>query len=200
MRMRKSRSPREILSYFGDMMTAKKNSNKPRRNILSILQDIPTNGKTAVKEPHCAPAPKNTGRVPAKPPPDPSPRWLREQQPVYSTPKAALPKQPKSSRFSLKALFNTMKQKRMVILIPILFILLVFVLNRNFGILGISMAYSGRPNVSGVLYNEENPSAVIGNRVVYEGDKVADSIIVKIDRDSVEFERNGQRWTQKVKR
>ena len=54
--------------------------------------------------------------------------------------------------------------------------------------------------VNGIIYSLENPSAVVANQIVYEGDKVLGAAIVKINRDSVEFEMNGNKWTQKVQR
>ena len=55
-------------------------------------------------------------------------------------------------------------------------------------------------DVKSVLYSEDNPSAVIGSKIVHEGEKIRDVTIVKINRDSVEFEMNGKKWTQKVRR
>ena len=52
--------------------------------------------------------------------------------------------------------------------------------------------------VKSILYSEDNPSAVISGRIVHEGEKIQDASIIKISRDSVEFEMNGKRWTQKV--
>lgn len=59
---------------------------------------------------------------------------------------------------------------------------------------------TGEIIVRGILYSEDNPSAVIGRRIVYEGDEVSGATIVKINEDSVEFEMNGKRWRQKVRR
>ena len=52
--------------------------------------------------------------------------------------------------------------------------------------------------VKGILYSRSNPTAVIGSRIVREGGKVLKATVVKINKDSVEFEMNGKRWTQKV--
>ncbi len=52
--------------------------------------------------------------------------------------------------------------------------------------------------VSGIMYAEENPSAVIGYGIVHEGDTIDDVKVVKIHKDKVEFEKNGRRWTQRV--
>ncbi len=54
--------------------------------------------------------------------------------------------------------------------------------------------------VNGILYSEDEPSAVIGNRIVHEGDALRGINIVKIYKDKVEFEKNGKRWTQAVEK
>ncbi len=53
--------------------------------------------------------------------------------------------------------------------------------------------------VKGILYTEDKASAVIGNQIVHEGEKIRGVTVVKISKDSVEFEMNGKRWTQKVR-
>ena len=53
--------------------------------------------------------------------------------------------------------------------------------------------------VKGILYDEENPSVIIGIEILHEGDKVLGATIVKINKDNVEFEMNGKKWTQKAK-
>ena len=53
--------------------------------------------------------------------------------------------------------------------------------------------------VKGILYAEDKASAVIGNQIVHEGEKIRGVTVVKISKDSVEFEMNGKRWTQKVR-
>ena len=53
-------------------------------------------------------------------------------------------------------------------------------------------------SVRGILYSQDKPSAVIGNRIVHLNDKIDDATIVQIDRDFVIFEKNGKRWTKKV--
>ena len=54
--------------------------------------------------------------------------------------------------------------------------------------------------VRSIVYTEDNPSAIIGNRIVHEGDKILDVTIVKISRDSVEFKMDNKNWIQKVER
>ncbi len=53
--------------------------------------------------------------------------------------------------------------------------------------------------VRDIVYSKDKPSAVIGSKIVYVGDKINDITIVKINRDSIEFERNGDRWEQNVR-
>jgi hypothetical protein len=53
-----------------------------------------------------------------------------------------------------------------------------------FGVAGITLA--------GIVYSEDNPAAIIGTQVMHTGEKIGDVSIVKIDRNTVTFERNGQ--------
>lgn len=53
--------------------------------------------------------------------------------------------------------------------------------------------------VRDIVYSKDKPSAVIGSKIVYVGDVINDATITKIDRDSIEFEKNGERWEQKVR-
>jgi hypothetical protein len=46
--------------------------------------------------------------------------------------------------------------------------------------------------LTGIVYSEDNPAAIIGTQVMHTGEKIGDVSIVKIDRDTVTFERNGQ--------
>lgn len=68
------------------------------------------------------------------------------------------------------------------------------------GSAGITVAGDRANNliVKGIVYSEKSPSAVIGDQIVHEGDKISDVTILKINRDNVEFEINGKKWTQKV--
>ncbi len=52
--------------------------------------------------------------------------------------------------------------------------------------------------VTGILYSEDNPSAIIGGAIVKEGDMIDDVKVVKIRKNSVEFEKNGEKWTQEM--
>jgi type II secretory pathway component PulC len=52
--------------------------------------------------------------------------------------------------------------------------------------------------VKGISYSEDRRFAVIGTQTVQEGDTIEGATITKINRDSVEFERDGKKWTQRV--
>ena len=53
--------------------------------------------------------------------------------------------------------------------------------------------------VNGILYSEDNPSVVLDKDIVYEGQTVHDVKVVKVHKDKVEFEKDGNRWEQKLK-
>jgi len=52
--------------------------------------------------------------------------------------------------------------------------------------------------VTGIIYSNDKPSAVIGNSLVHEGDVLYGVKIVKINFNNVEFERNGLEWSQEL--
>ncbi|MHC4171679.1 MAG: hypothetical protein ACYTBX_01090 [Planctomycetota bacterium] len=54
-------------------------------------------------------------------------------------------------------------------------------------------------NIKSIVYSEDNPSVVIGNRIVHEGEKVLGATVVKINKDSVEFEMGEKKWKQNVR-
>lgn len=70
----------------------------------------------------------------------------------------------------------------------------------QFGSVTTQTTETGGLIVKGIVYSNDKPSAVIGNQIVHEGDKVLDVVIIKINENSVEFEANNKRWTQKVQR
>jgi len=57
---------------------------------------------------------------------------------------------------------------------------------------------SGRPAVSGIVYSEDNPCAVVNGRIVSNGEVVDGVTVVKINPNSVEFAAGDKKWTQKV--
>lgn len=52
--------------------------------------------------------------------------------------------------------------------------------------------------VKGIVYSEDNRSAVIGTQIVREGDTISNATVIKINKNSVEFEMDGKKWTQDV--
>ena len=52
--------------------------------------------------------------------------------------------------------------------------------------------------VKGITYSEDRKFAVIGTETFKEGDMVQGATIIKINPNSVEFEKDGKRWTQEV--
>ncbi len=52
--------------------------------------------------------------------------------------------------------------------------------------------------VTGIFYTDESPSAVVGCKIVHQGDTIDGAKVVGIDRSEVEFEKGGEKWRQKV--
>ena len=50
--------------------------------------------------------------------------------------------------------------------------------------------------VTGIVRSQDSSTAVVGTHVVREGDTIDGVTIVKIHDDKVEFEKQGERWTQ----
>ena len=54
--------------------------------------------------------------------------------------------------------------------------------------------------VKGIVFSKNRPSAIINNQIYSEGETVNGVTIVKITKESVEFEANEKRWNQFVQR
>jgi len=54
--------------------------------------------------------------------------------------------------------------------------------------------------ITGISYQEDGSkaSALIGPEVVYEGDTIFDIKVVKIHKDSVEFQKDKKTWSQRI--
>jgi hypothetical protein len=50
----------------------------------------------------------------------------------------------------------------------------------------------GEVTLTGIVYSEDNPTAILGSQVMHAGEKIGDCKISKIERNSVTLERNGQ--------
>lgn len=235
------------------------------KEVSSIFDGVPIPKESGAEQPIIAPASEATSDVTAKPaatdlPTTPTPK---PQQPVSPPPKAAPPKQPKADAIikiarqipgqqiweqiknkllAPKPGVSATRQKMMVVLVPALFIILIFVFIRvfstpsravattaklepidavassnnkidwqipvlypatlrdpmQFGSVTTAETGTGRLVVKGIIYSEDKPAVVIGTEIVRQGDKVLGATIVKINKNSVEFEMNGKKWTQKV--
>jgi len=66
-------------------------------------------------------------------------------------------------------------------------------------IIGRSLLVGENGVVTAIVYNEENPSAVIGDKVVHQGDIINGVKVVGIYRDRVEFDKDGTKWSQKIR-
>jgi hypothetical protein len=54
--------------------------------------------------------------------------------------------------------------------------------------------------VKGIVWGGDRPAALIGDQIIREGGSISGARVVKITRDSVEFEMNGTTWRQGVSR
>jgi hypothetical protein len=54
-------------------------------------------------------------------------------------------------------------------------------------------------SLKGILYSEDNPSAIIDGKIAKEGDIINDINVIKIHKDRVEFEKDGVKWTQRAR-
>ena len=55
-----------------------------------------------------------------------------------------------------------------------------------------------KPVVRGIVHSEDRPFAIIGIKMMQEGEQVQGATIVKINPDSVVFTKDGKQWTQEV--
>ncbi len=194
--------------------------------------------------------------VPVRQPKADIDKKVSKKRPTVKISSQSFWQQIKNKLFQPKTGVSTAKQKAMVVMMPLLFIVLIFMLFRG-GVFGTSAGHTEASTedtaagvgtagantkidweipapypatlrdpmrlvpveipqtdeqtdeqtetektieliVKSILYSEDNSSAVIGGRIVHEGEKIRDVNIIKITKDSVEFELNGKRWTQKV--
>ncbi|MBN2269573.1 MAG: hypothetical protein JXN61_03110 [Sedimentisphaerales bacterium] len=264
---------------------ADKNSKKKsglHKEISSIFDGVPVPSDRTAAKPHTGPEQGQTGfdspRPPVRPPQNPQiPGSYQQLRP-------GAPAQPRTTEAAgsagplqqvVKKLFATTpgvspgRQKAAVLLVPVLFLVLVFLLSRAFDIslfkakktvppkpavpaVTVSTAEiawqkpdpypvglrdpmkltdemaarinaeaqakidaakqiqanidttelqangAGELSVKGILFSDDNPSAVIGTRIAHVGDIIAGATITKINKKDVEFEKDGQTWTQTI--
>lgn len=59
---------------------------------------------------------------------------------------------------------------------------------------------TGELVVKGIVFSKTRPTALVNDKIVAQGQSVSGTTIVAITKDSVEFEKDGKRWTQTVQR
>lgn len=52
--------------------------------------------------------------------------------------------------------------------------------------------------VTGILHSQDRPAAIVGTRLVHEGEQISGATVTRIEKDGVEFEMNGRTWKQVV--
>jgi hypothetical protein len=184
---------------------------------------------------------------PVEPPPQPeAPKVTKPEKVKKPVEKVAGPRpweKITSKLLAPKAGVSAPRQKAMVVLVPVLFIIMIFVFTRVFstpsrvtaqpagsgptgpvasakdidwqipepypttlrdpmqiGSTGTTAVQTSDLVVKGIVFSEDNPSAVVGNKIVHEGEEVMGAIVVKINSDSVVFKMNDKEWTQEVER
>jgi hypothetical protein len=228
----------------------------------------PTAGQIGCPAPK-PPAPEAQNLQKARTPGPYQPQWSLQRSAAAQQPRAGVEKQDsdkgavvkvvresfwqqmKNRLFASEQSLGTTRQKAMVVLAPVLFIVMVLMLIKAFSVPSRTMAESeeveplnttaastrkidwkipaaystthhdpmrpgstattktdtekletgktGRLTVRSIVYSQDNPSAVIGGRIVHEGEKVLGATVVKINRDSVDFEVSGKTWKQNVR-
>ena len=51
--------------------------------------------------------------------------------------------------------------------------------------------------ITGILYSD-NPAVIVDGEIVKEGDMINGAKVIKIHRDKVEFEKDGEKWTKQA--
>ena len=52
--------------------------------------------------------------------------------------------------------------------------------------------------VTGILFSEDKPAAVVDTQIVHEGQQISGATVEKIEKDGIHFERNGLKWKQAI--
>lgn len=214
----KSKSPREILSRFDDVARQKKDEKQSSTDDLSIFDVVATPEENNAQGSAAMDAPQQPDYAePQGPEPNPqTPQLSKPKPPSWKLAEAARAKQPethstishsqsvsqemreetRNKLFTRKLGVSSAQQKAMMALIPVLLIVLIFLLARS---LLAPMGAGGEASrliVKGILSDQDNPSAIVNNQIVHEGDNISGATVIKINRDSVEFEVR-RRWPRK---
>jgi hypothetical protein len=253
------------------MTEDKKKKSGLHKKISSIFEGVPLPQPGGPPQPggSAAPPPEQAGGVPSKPLPpafqtrqvprgfEPRPQAAPGAAPKFEAPARAagqgLWRQIKNKLFAPKPGVSSSRQKAMLLLVPVLFVVLIFILMQvlmprpkvtkpkppklpaaitsadtkieweipepfpttllNYmeatqpptppspneaGTQQVEQVKPTKLIVKGILFSDDNPTAIVGTEIVHVGDKVAGASIVKINRDNVEFEMEGKKLTQNV--
>jgi len=216
----KSKSPREILSRFDDVVRQKKNEGQSSTDDLSIFDVVATPEENNAQGSAAMGAPQQRDYAePQGPEPNPqTPRLSKPKPPSWKLAETARDRQRKSDStmkttgfqnlsqqtgkeirnklFTRKLGVSSVQQKAMMALIPVLLIVLIFLLARSLLAPTDAGGEASRLIVKGILSDRDNPSAIVNNQIVHEGDNISGATVIKINRDSVEFEVR-RRWPRK---
>jgi len=244
--------PVHLPEFMTDQQSNVEPAQRPKAEPVQKPKVVPAQRPKAepVQKPKVVPA-QRPKVVPARQPKADIDKKVSKKSPTVKISSQSFWQQIKNKLFKPKPGVSTTKQKATVVMIPLLFIVLIFMLFRG-GVFGTSAGHTeasaedtaagvgtaGANNkidweipapyptklrdpmrlvpvevpqteqietrktieviVKSILYSEDNPSAVIGGRIVHEGETIRGVSVIKISRDNVEFEMNGKRWTQKV--
>ena len=70
--------------------------------------------------------------------------------------------------------------------------------NSNFPILK-KLVNDSNFRVSGIMYDENDPAAIINNQIVREGESIGEATVERIERDQVKISYEGKEFTLKVR-
>ncbi len=59
---------------------------------------------------------------------------------------------------------------------------------------------TGELVVKGIVFSKTRPTAIVNEKIVAQGETIDGTTVVTISKESVEFEKDGKRWTQSVQR
>jgi hypothetical protein len=54
-------------------------------------------------------------------------------------------------------------------------------------------------DLGAIIFSQDNSSAIVNGRIVHPGDIVSGITVLKINKNSVEFELDGEKWVQKIR-
>lgn len=216
MTKRKSKSPREILSRFDDVVRRKKDEGQSSTEDLSIFDVVPAPEENNGQASAAMGAPQEPDYAERQGPSPQTPRLSKPKPASWKLAEAARAKQPethstispsqslsqemreetRNNLFTRKLGVSTTQQRAMMALAPVLLIILIFLLARSLLAPTGAGGETSKLIVKGILSDRDNPSAIVNNQIVHEGDNISGATVIKINRDSVEFEVR-RRWPRK---